>query len=468
MHKPKPTLPATAAALADGSVSSVALTEQALARIADKYGEGKLAFTRVYADAAMATARAHDALRAQGIRVSPLAGIPVSIKDLFDVAGDVTLAGSKLKATAAPAAADAPAIARLRRAGAVIVGKTNMSEFAFSGLGLNPHYGTPASPWDRANRRIPGGSSSGGAVSVSDGMAMATIGTDTGGSLRIPAAFCELVGFKPTAGRISTEGAFPLSQSLDSVGPMANSVRCCAMLDAILANDPTLLGDPSGLADRTPMPLAGLRLGVLQGYVLDGLDDTVAAGFAQALRWLAAAGAHVRDLSLPELQRIPDINRKGGLIAAEAWAIHRQDLEEPARSALFDQRIVARIRRGADMTSADYIEVLQERAALNLRLRAMAAPVDLLVMPSVAIVPPMAAPLDADDALFASTNALVLRNTTVANFMGACSLSLPCNIPGSAPVGLMLVAPGGADRRLLRLGQAIEQALNHARGVNLA
>lgn len=468
MHKPKPSLPATAAALADGSVSSVALTEQALARIADQNGEGKLAFTRVYADAAMATAQAHDALRAHGIRLSPLAGIPVSIKDLFDVAGDVTLAGSKLKATASPAMADAPAIARLRRAGAVIVGKTNMSEFAFSGLGLNPHYGTPASPWDRAHRRIPGGSSSGGAVSVSDGMALATIGTDTGGSLRIPAAFCELVGFKPTAGRISTEGAFPLSQSLDSVGPMANSVRCCAMLDAILSNDPALAGDASGLADMTPMPLAGLRLGVLQGYVLDGIDDTVAAAFAQALRWLAGAGAQVRDITLPELHRIPDINRKGGLIAAEAWAIHRQDLEDPARSALFDQRIVARILRGADMTSADYIEVLQERAALNRRLCTLSAQVDLLVMPSVAIVPPMAAPLDADDALFASTNALVLRNTTVANFMGACSLSLPCNIPGSAPVGLMLVAPAGADRRLLQLGQAIEQALNQERGVSLA
>ena len=461
----KPTLASTAAALADGSTSSVALTEQALERITDSSGEGRLVYTRVYTEAALAAARGHDALRAHGVRVSPLAGIPISIKDLFDVAGEVTLAGSKVRKDATPASADAPAIARLRRAGAVIVGKTNMSEFAFSGLGLNPHYGTPASPWDRANRRIPGGSTSGGAVSVSDGMALATIGTDTGGSLRIPAAFCDLVGFKPTAGRVSTEGGFPLSQSLDSVGPMANSVRCCALLDALMTGD-----DDSAVmaAMASTPPLDGLRLGVLQGYVLDGVDDTVAAAIQQALRWLAAAGAHVRDVTLQDLPRIPEINRKGGLIAAEAWAIHCQDLEVPARAAMFDQRIVARIRRGADMSSADYIEVLRERAALNRQLHAAAAAVDLLVMPTVAIVPPLMAPLEADDALFASTNALALRNTTVANFMGSCALSLPCHVPGSAPVGLMLVAPPGADRRLLQLGATIEQTLNSNRGVSFA
>jgi len=196
--------------LAAGKTTSQALVEDALTRIAVPSGEGARVFLRTHRESALAEAKASDALRAHGIVPSPLAGIPVSVKDLFDVAGDITRAGSKVLADAAPATADATAVRRLRQAGAIIVGRTNMVEFAFSGLGLNPHYGTPKNPWDRATGRIPGGSSSGAAVSVSDGMAAMGLGTDTGGSVRIPAALCGLAGFKPTARRISKDGTFPL------------------------------------------------------------------------------------------------------------------------------------------------------------------------------------------------------------------------------------------------------------------
>nr|WP_151448905.1 amidase [Lacisediminimonas profundi] len=449
------TINALANALAAGELSSVELTEQALARIDDQAGEGARAFTHVYHDDARAAAQASDLLRAHGGAVSPLAGIPISIKDLFDVRGEVTLAGSRVRSDAAPATADAPPIARLRQAGAVIIGKTNMSEFAFSGLGLNPHYGTPKSPWDRATGRIPGGSSSGAAVSVSDGMAVAAIGTDTGGSLRIPAAFCGIVGFKPTASRVSRDGAFPLSTTLDSIGPMANSVSCCATVDAILAGN--------AIPSLQPSALRGLRLGLVQDYVLDGIDADVAAAISTAVTWLSAAGAQVYDVAMPELRQIPEINKQGGLIAAEAYFIHQHDLAVEARAALYDQRIVARIRRGHDISSAGYLGVIRDRAQLNQRLNAIAGEFDLLLMPTVPVVAPSIAQLEQSDQQFMETNGLVLRNPTVVNFMDGCALSLPCHRPGSAPVGLMLVAPNGDDDRLFRIGLAIETLMNERR-----
>lgn len=450
------TINALSTALAAGELSSVELTEQALARIDDTAGEGARAFTRVYRDGALAAAQASDLLRSHGGAVSPLAGIPISIKDLFDVRGEVTLAGSRVRSDALPAIKDAPAIARLRQAGAVIIGKTNMSEFAFSGLGLNPHYGTPSSPWDRSTGRIPGGSSSGAAVSVSDGMAVAGIGTDTGGSLRIPAAFCGIVGFKPTAARVPTEGAFPLSTTLDSVGPMANSVSCCATLDAVLAG--------KELPSLQPFALRGLRLGLVQDYVFDGIDADVAGAIATAVTWLSAAGAHVVNVAMPELRQIPEINKQGGLIAAEAYFIHQHELDIEQRAALYDQRIVARIRRGRDISAAGYIGVVRDRARLNLRLRAIASEFDLLLMPTVPIIAPSIAQLEQNDQQFMETNGLVLRNPTVVNFMDGCALSLPCHRPGSAPVGLMLVAPNGDDDRLFRIGLAIETLMNENRG----
>jgi aspartyl-tRNA(Asn)/glutamyl-tRNA(Gln) amidotransferase subunit A len=438
-----------AAELAGRKTTSQALVEDALARIDLGSGEGARAFLRTHRESALAEAKASDALRACGIVPSPLAGIPVSVKDLFDVAGDITRAGSKALADAAPAKEDAIVVRRLRQAGAVIVGRTNMVEFAFSGLGLNPHYGTPKNPWDRATGRIPGGSSSGAAVSVSDGMAAMGLGTDTGGSVRIPAALCGLTGFKPTARRIPKDGTFPLSTTLDSIGPIAHSVACCALVDSILA----------GEAPQVPaaLPLAGLRLGVVQDYVLEGLDGGVAEAFGSALSKLSRAGAGVAEVRFEALRRLPQLNQKGGLVVAEAYAIHRELIAR--RKADYDPRVASRTLRGADMSAADYIELLAQRAAMIAESACLAAPYDALLMPTVAMVAPAIAPLEADDQLYGRTNLAILRNPGVVNFLDGCALSIPCHQPGEGPVGLMVVGQSGGDRRLLAVGLALEAAL---------
>ncbi|HEY5291104.1 MAG TPA: amidase [Burkholderiales bacterium] len=438
-----------ASELAARKTTSQALVEDALMRNAVPSGEGARVFLRTHRESALAEAKASDELRAHGIVLSPLAGIPVSVKDLFDVAGDITRAGSKALANAAPAKADATVVRRLRQAGAIIVGRTNMVEFAFSGLGLNPHYGTPKNPWDRVTGRIPGGSSSGAAVSVSDGMAAMGLGTDTGGSVRIPAALCGLAGFKPTARRIPKDGTFPLSPTLDSIGPIAPSVACCALVDSILA----------GEAPQVPpaLPLKGLRLGVVQDYVLEGLDSSVADAFGKALARLSQAGASVTDVRFEALQRLPQINRKGGLVVAEAYAIHRELIAR--RKADYDPRVASRTLRGADMSAADYIEVLTQRAALIADSARLAAPYDALLMPTVVMVAPAIAPLEADDQLYGKTNLAILRNPSVVNFLDGCALSIPCHEPGQGPVGLMVVGQSGEDRRLLAVGLALESAL---------
>ena len=435
--------------LAAHKTSSQALVEDALVRIAAPSGEGARVFLRTHRESALAEAKASDALRAHGIVPSPLAGIPVSVKDLFDVAGDMTRAGSKALADAAPAKVDATVVRRLRQAGAIIIGRTNMVEFAFSGLGLNPHYGTPMNPWDRATGRIPGGSSSGAAVSVADGMAAMGLGTDTGGSVRIPAALCGLTGFKPTARRISKDGTFPLSTTLDSIGPIAHGVACCALVDSILA----------GEAPQVPqaLPLKGLRLGVVQDYVLDGLDSGVAAAFGRALARLSRAGASVTDVRFEALQRLPQMNQKGGLVVAEAYAIHREPIAR--RKADYDPRVASRILRGADVSAAEYIDILNQRALMIADSAGVAAPYDALLMPTVIMVAPPIAPLEADDQFYGKTNLAMLRNPSVVNFLDGCALSIPCQEPGAAPVGLMVVGQNGEDRRLLAVGLAVEAAL---------
>src|SRR5487761_464401 len=255
------TLAELARCLAAGTTTSRQLVEECLARIADPKGEGARTFLKVHAEAARAAADYHDRLRAHGVTLSPWAGIPISIKDLFDMAGDVTTAGSKVLRGQPPAGADCAAVARVRAAGFIPIGRTNMTEFAYSGLGLNPHYGTPLSPFERACGRAPGGSSSGAAISIAEQMSYGALGTDTGGSCRIPAAFCGVVGFKPTARRVPTSGVFPLSPTLDSVGSLANSVRCCAAVDAVLAAEPDTA--------LSSIPLAALRLAVPVTCVLD-------------------------------------------------------------------------------------------------------------------------------------------------------------------------------------------------------
>ena len=330
---PNPTILELAADLAAGRTSSRKLTEEALARIEDPKGEGGKAFIKVYRKQALAAADASDLYRKAGLVAGPLAGIPVSIKNLCDVAGETTLAGSKALDDAPPAKVDAPVVARLRAAGAVIVGSTNMSEFAFSGVGANPHYGTPGNPADRA--RVPGGSSSGAAVSVGDRMAVAALGTDTGGSVRIPAAVCGIVGFKPTARRVPIDGVVPLSTSLDSIGPLANSVECCAIVDAVFAAQPIAIPDA--------VPLAGLRFGIPRQFVMDDLDSLVARAFERACKALSAKGVKVEQVDLPQLNELPAINAKGGFAASEAYAWHQKLIAR--RGNMYDPLVHPQIGR---------------------------------------------------------------------------------------------------------------------------
>ncbi len=442
------TLRSLAARLSSGEVSSAQLVERALERATDPAGEGSRVFTRLLADQARAAAQAMDRLRAAGAAPSPYAGIPITVKDLFDVAGQVTTAGSRVLQDNPAAERDAVAVARLRAAGFVIIGRTNMTEFAYSGLGMNAHYGTPRNPYDRATGRIPGGSSSGAAVAVTDGMSAAGLGTDTGGSCRIPAALCGIVGFKPTAHRVAKEGVVPLSTTLDSVGPLARSVDCCALLDAVLTNGP--------LQTEHPLPLDGLRLGVPDCYVTEGMDGIVAAAYERALSHLSAAGARLLSLPLAMLKEIPQINAKGGLVGAEAYAWHRPYLERSAH--LYDPWVLQRFEAGKSQSAADYIATRTARAQLIERVGRVTARVDALLMPTVPIVAPALAEL-AETETANRTNLFLLRNPSLANFLDRCALSIPCHRQGEAPVGLMLVGEHGDDRRLLAIGRAVETVI---------
>jgi aspartyl-tRNA(Asn)/glutamyl-tRNA(Gln) amidotransferase subunit A len=437
-----------AQALAEGTTTSRTLIEDSLAKIADPDGEGKRAFIKVHADQARAMADAADKVRAHGRAPTRYAGIPIALKDLFDIAGEPTPAGSAILSDAPPAAANAPVVARMLAAGFIPVGRVNMTEFAFSGLGINPHYGTPASPWDRASRRIPGGSSSGTAVAVADGMAAAGLGTDTGGSCRIPAAFCGIAGYKPTARRVPITGVLPLAPSLDSVGPLAPSVACCAEIDAILAGEPP--------AAPVPARLNGLRLAVPDNMVLDNMDDTVAAAFDKALSTLSAAGARIEKIRFADFAELPAVNAKGGFAAAEGYAWHRHLLA--TRGAGYDPRIRVRIMRGEQMGAADYIDAVNARARLIASFDRATAPYDCVLMPSVPIVAPRIAELD-DERIYNSVNMLILRNTALGNFFDRCAISLPCHRAGEAPVGLMLMGETMGDARLFGIAAAVEAAL---------
>ena len=435
--------------LATGKTSAEKLVQECLARIADPAGEGARAFIKVYADSALVEARASDAARQAGRIASPLAGIPISVKDLFDIGGEVTRAGSVVLADAPPATSDAPAIARLRAAGMILVGRTNMTEFAYGANGMNQHYGTPLNPWDRASRRIPGGSTSGGAVSVTDGMAAATIGSDTGGSVRIPSALCGITGFKPTQRRVPLEGAFPLSFTRDSIGPLGHSVDCCAMLDAIMAGQTVA---PAG----TP-PLRSLRFGVPKTILLDALAPEVAGSFSRALSTLSAAGAGIEEFEFAELARERDGNTLANFSAVEAYALHRARLR--SHKDQFDRRVAARLMAGAEMKAADYVDLLKLRAALIESADRTTARFDALLAPTVPVIAPTIAEMDASDEIFFRNNALLLRNCAPFNVLDRPALSLPCHRSGDAPVGLMIIGETMGDKRLLSLGRAIEAAL---------
>jgi aspartyl-tRNA(Asn)/glutamyl-tRNA(Gln) amidotransferase subunit A len=424
--------------------------ETALAAITTAGDEGRRIFTRVYADSARAAAQASDGRRGAGQLLGPLDGRIVSIKDLFDVAGEATTAGSKLLQGAAPAAHDALVLSRLRAAGAVIIGKTNMTEFAFSGVGINPHYGTPGNAPDSA--RIPGGSSSGAGVSVARGMCEIAIGSDTGGSVRIPSALNGLVGFKPTQARVPRDGAYPLSFTLDCVGPLCRSVADAAAADCVLA----------GIAHQ-PLParaVSGLRLGVPRGLLFIQAQDEVLAAVEHAMGTLASAGAVVSNQSLDDLLGEPFRLQEGGtLVAAEAAWIHKGGVA--TRPEAYDPIVLGRIRRGQTLDAASYVGIQQARAALMPALDARMAGIDALLLPTVPLLAPRIAEVQDED-VFLRTNALLLRNPSVFNFFDLPALSLPLPRLGGLAVGLMLVGRRGGDRELLALGAAVESLLSGA------
>ena len=438
-----------AAEIASGKLSALTALEQAVARggeIASRH-----VFIRRFDASARATASAIDRGREVGAPLPPLAGLALSVKDLFDVAGEPTTAASRSLSDAAAARGDCPAVARLRRAGATLVGHTNLTEFAFSGVGINPHHGTPANPATATlddEARIPGGSTSGGAVSVSTGAAWAALGSDTGGSIRIPAALQGQVGFKSTARLVPNGGAIPLSTTLDTACAITRSVRDAVLLHALLSAREVRLD---------PRPLSAWRLALPRTVMLDGLEPAVARAFERALDVLRRGGAHIEEIDLPPLADTAALQRGGGLAAAESWAWHRRRLAQ--RSAQYDPRVALRIRRGEAISAADYIDLLQERQTWIARTEAAMAGFDAMLSPTVPIVAPRVQPLiDSDDAFFA-TNALLLRNPSLINLLDGCALSLPCHRAGEWPVGLMVWGPALADDRVLAISLAVEHAL---------
>lgn len=390
-----------------------------------------------------------------GISRKPLAGLSISIKDLFDVAGQTTGAGSRALQDAPPATQDCPAVSRLRRAGAALIGRTNMSEFAFSGVGTNPHFGTPANPCDKTVPRIPGGSSSGAAVSVATGAAFIGLGSDTGGSIRIPAALTGTVGFKGSAALVPTEGAVPLSTTLDTVCAITRSVT-----DAILAHQ--LLAQR--WVTRSAAPLTSYRLGVACTMMLDGLDSTVSQAWQRTLEMLHDAGVRLTHVALPEINELQQIQASGGFSAPESYTWHRHLLAN--RRADYDPRVAARIMRGADMSACDYIELQNARRHWIGRMDTALQGFDAILSPTVPVVAaPIAevAPGASQDEAFFKLNALLLRNTSAINMLDGCAISLPCHVSGELPVGLMVWAGGLHDDSVLNIALGIERLLQPQR-----
>ena len=381
----------------------------------------------------------------------PLAGLAVSIKDLFDATGDITAAGSTVLANGEPARQDSPAVARLRAAGGVVLGRTNMSEFAFSGVGINPHLGTPANAACQEQARIPGGSSSGAAVSVATGAAFIGLGSDTGGSIRIPAALNGIVGFKNTARLVPLDGAFPLSSTLDTVCAMTRSVS-----DAILAHE-VLSADK---VERSGKPLSAYRIAVPKSLMLDGLDATVAAAFERTLRALRSVGAQIAEIALDELHDLGALQAGGGFAAAESYATHRKLLA--TQGERYDPRVRVRIERGAAMKAHEYLDLFAARRDWMARMGKALAGFDAVLAPTVPIVAPTiasVAPGQERDGEFFRVNALLLRNPSVVNLLDGCAISIPCHTAGELPVGLMLWHGAMRDHTILNIALQAEAAL---------
>lgn len=445
-------------ALKSQASSARAMLESCLDAARDPAGEGERVFTELFTDESLHAAGAADERVRTGAAVRTLEGVPISIKDLFDVRGSVTRAASLSMPEAVPAAADAAAIERLRKAGAIIVGKTNMTEFAYSGVGINPHFGTPLNPFDRAAKRIPGGSSSGAAVSVSDGMAAAALGTDTGGSIRIPAALCGLVGWKPTAARVSRNGVLPLSTSLDTVGPIAGDVKSCALIDSVLTG-----ADSAHLDDSNRRPsyvLSGVRFAVPSRLLAEDTDAAVAAAIGRALEVLSRSGAHIIELPFPEIVDVPAVGAGPVIVASEAYAWHRGNLA--LHGSVYDPRVRSRLERGGGYAAWEYLDALKCRASSIAAVTGALQGFDGWLMPTVPVVAPQLANC-ADDEDFLKINKLLLRNPSIVNFLDGCAISLPCHRRGDAPVGLSIAGLGNSDLQLLSLAAHIERALDLSR-----
>jgi aspartyl-tRNA(Asn)/glutamyl-tRNA(Gln) amidotransferase subunit A len=382
---------------------------------------------------------------------SRLAGLAFTAKDLFDVEGQPTPAGSVVLAHAPAAQADAVAVARLRAAGGVLTGRTNMTEFAFSGVGVNPHHGTPANAADAATARIPGGSSSGAAVSVATGAAFIGLGSDTGGSIRIPAALNGIVGFKSTARLVPADGALPLSTTFDTVCAMTRSVRDAILTHEILA---------ARRVTRGAAPLGAYRLAVVKNVFFEGIEPSVARAFDDALCALRAAGARIEEIALSELADLQGINATGGFSAAESYAWHRLLLERSG--AGYDPRVAQRILKGAGMKAHEYIDLLNARRTWIARVEASLSGFDAVLSPTVPITAPSIASVapgaERDDEFF-RINALLLRNPSIVNMLDGCAISLPCQAAGELPAGLMLWHAAMHDDAVLAIALQAEKAL---------
>lgn len=434
--------------LQSGPLDPVTLLEAVLEAVE---GADPAIFTALCPERARREADAARRRLAEGRALGLLDGIPLAWKDLFDMAGMATAAGSALLRSAPAATADAPVVAALCAAGMVAVGRTNMSEFAFSGLGLNPHYGTPENPRAAGEARVTGGSSSGAAAAVAAGLVPVAIGSDTGGSVRIPAAFCGLVGYKASRGRYPMEGVFPLSTSLDTLGPLTRSVQDAIWVDAAMR------GKTAPAVERTT--LSGKTLVVPTSVVFDEAEAGVVAAFESGLARLAAAGARIERRTFPLFDEVLALGaRHGALVTAEAYALHRARLETDA--AAMDPRVANRVALGSRIAMADYVALLAARRRMVAAFAEEIGPDSLLVHPTVAHVAPKIAPLLADDALFVATNIRTLRNTMLTNFLDGCGVSLPCGAGEEGmPVGLLLSAPHGQDDRLLSAALAAEPLL---------
>ena len=434
------------ARLAGGETTREALVSQALENAAKV--PAKSVFTRLYPEAALAVARQADAAQAAGLAQPALAGLPVSIKDLYGVAGETTMSGSIVCKGETVQANDAPVIARLRAAGSAIIGKTNMTEFAFSGIGINPHYGTPVNPTDPTVARIPGGSSSGAAVSVALGLAVAGLGSDTGGSIRVPAALCGIVGFKSTQKRVPLTGAMELARSLDTACAMTRSVQDCILVDGVLS------GEMLKIKRR---PLMGMRFALPQTTLLEGMDATVAKAFARSVSMLSAAGAQIIEVPLTELAEIPKLNAPGGLSPIEAYAVHHARLAKAKEG--FDQRVAVRVALGAPVTAQQYLALLDNRLDWIARVESAIEGFDAVLCPTVPTIAPEIAKLEASDEAFFKANGQMLRNTFAFNFLDGCSFSLPCHRADEQAVGLMLSSVAGDDAALAAVALAVEAVL---------